>query len=157
MYSAFGFGAIIGPLLLNRYNDGSVSSMRRLVTVGLFLAVTGWFVLANAWSLLAVCAGLFTRAMGGSANWTYSTVMIQKLVPDAYLGRMFSIDMAFFYMSTVLSTLVHGTLVDRLGAENIRSIALGTVVVGLIPLAGWVWFTRRVKQRAETDVALSPN
>jgi MFS family permease len=154
MYSAFGFGAIIGPLILNRFNDGSVSSMRRLVIVGLALAVLGWFVLSNAWSLLAVCAGLFTRAMGGSANWTYSTVMIQKLVPDAYLGRMFSIDMAFFYLSTVLSTVIHGTLVDRLGAEHIRTIAIGTALVGLIPLVGWVWFTRRVRQKAES-VALS--
>jgi hypothetical protein len=83
--------------------------------------------------------------------------MIQKLVPDAYLGRMFSIDMAFFYLSTVLSTIVHGTLVDRFGAENIRVIALGTVVVGLIPLAGWVWFTRRVKQKGEREMALSAN
>ncbi len=155
MYSTFGFGAIVGPLLLNRFNDGQVSTMRRLVTIGMVLAVLGWFILGNAWSLAAVCLGLFTRAMGGSANWTYSTVMIQKLVPNAYLGRMFSMDMAFFYLATVLSTLIHGTLVDTLGAEHIRQIALGTFVVGLLPLALWALFTRRLQQRA--DVALSPN
>jgi hypothetical protein len=66
---------------------------------------------------------------------------------------MFSLDMAFFYTSTVLSTLVHGSLVDRFGAENIRWIAFGTVVVGSIPVIGWVWFNRRVQQRRA--VALS--
>lgn len=154
MYSAFGVGAIIGPLLLNRFNDGEVSTMRRLVTIGLVLAALGWFILANAWSLAVVCVALFTRAMGGSANWTYSTVMIQKQVPDAYLGRMFSLDMTFFYTSTVLSTVIHGTLVDALGAENLRWIALGTATVGIIPLVAWIWFTRRVR-RAGAAMALS--
>jgi predicted MFS family arabinose efflux permease len=153
MYSAFGFGAIVGPLVLNRFNDGEVSTMRRLVTIGLILAALGWFILANAWSLAVVCLGLFTRAMGGSANWTYSTVMIQKQVPDAYLGRMFSLDMTFFYTSTVLSTVVHGSLVDALGAENLRWIALGTALVGVLPLLAWMWFTRRVRERS--GVALS--
>ena len=153
MYSAFGIGAVVGPLLLNRYNDGSVRSMRRLVIVGFLWATLGWFVIGSAGSLLMVCVALILRAMGGSVNWTYSTVMIQKLVPDGYLGRMFSIDMALFYLATVLSTIVHGALVDALGTENIRWIAFGTMVISLIPLAGWQWFARRQAQRAQAALA----
>src|SRR5206468_1413116 len=112
MYSSFGIGAVIGPLLLNRFNDGSVSSMRRLIVLGFVWATVGWFVLGSAGSLALVCVALMLRAMGGSVNWTYSTVMIQKLVPDSYMGRMFSMDMAMFYLATVLSTITHGTLID---------------------------------------------
>ncbi len=149
MYSAFGFGAIVGPLLLNRFNDGSVSAMRRLVIIGFLWTTLGWLVLGGAWSLVIVCAALFLRAMGGSVNWTYSTIMIQKLVPDSYLGRMFSMDMALFYLATVISTIAHGSLVDALGAANIRLIALGTMAVSVVPLLGWVLFTRRLAKRAE--------
>jgi len=148
MYSAFGVGAIVGPLLLNRFNDGSVSVMRRLIIVGFIWTTLGWIVLGSAWSLVIVCFGLFLRAMGGSANWTYSTVMIQKLVPDSYLGRMFSIDMGLFYLSTVLSTLTHGKLIDVLGSQNIRLIAFGTMGVSLIPLLAWVLLTRRWERKS---------
>ncbi len=145
MYSAFGLGAVIGPLILNRINNGSVFAMRRLILIGFMLASFGWIVLGSAWSLGIVCLALVLRAMGGSANWTYSTVMIQKQVPDAYRGRMFSLDMAFFYLATVVSTLLHGSLVDALGTENIRVIAMGTMLVSLIPLGLWAVFTRRME------------
>ncbi len=147
MYSAFGVGAIIGPILLNRFNDGSVPSMRRLIIVGFVFATLGWFVLGSALSLVVVCIALILRGMGGSVNWTYSTVMIQKLVPNSYLGRMFSLDMAIFYLATVISTLAHGSAIDALGAENIRLIAFGTMVVSLLPLIGWTWFTRWVERQ----------
>ncbi|MEP7291146.1 MAG: MFS transporter [Chloroflexota bacterium] len=147
MYSAFGIGAIIGPLILNRFNDGSIPVMRRLVLVGFLLATLGWVVIGSAWSLVVVCLALILRAMGGSANWTYSTVMIQKQVPDSYRGRMFSMDMAFFYLATVLSTLMHGTLVDALGIENIRLIPFATMLISLIPLGVWAYFSRRMEAR----------
>jgi MFS family permease len=148
MYSAFGVGAVAGPILLNRFNDGSVAAMRRLIILGFIWVVLGWIALGSASSLLIVCAALVLRAMGGSANWTYSTVIIQKLVPDGYLGRMFSIDMGLFYLATVLSTVTHGSLVDALGQENIRLIAFGTTVVSLIPLLIWVVLTRRLERAA---------
>ena len=155
MYSAFGIGAILGPILLNRFNDGSVSSMRRLIIIGFLWATLGWLILGSAWSLVVVCLALILRGMGGSVNWTYSTVMIQKLVPNSYLGRMFSMDMAFFYLATVLSTVTHGSLIDALGTENIRLIAFGTMAVSLIPLGLWIWFTRRVQRQPQA--ALSQN
>jgi MFS family permease len=153
MYSAFGIGAVVGPLILNRFIDGSVRSLQRLVVIGFVWTTLGWLLIGSAGSLLMVCVALVLRAMGGSVNWTYSTVMIQKLVPDSYMGRMFSMDMALFYLATVLSTVVHGSLVDALGAENIRVIALGTMGVSLIPLAGWLLFTRRQALRVEARPA----
>ena len=156
MYSAFGFGAIIGPLILNRFNNGSIFTMRRLVLLGFLMATLGWIALGSAWSLVVVCLALVLRAMGGSANWTYSTVMIQKQVPDSYRGRMFSMDMAFFYLATVISTLLHGGLVDALGTENIRVIALGTMVVSLLPLGLWALFTRRMERSEQPIEVVAP-
>ena len=153
MYSSFGVGAIVGPLLLNRFNNGSVGAMRRLISIGFAWAVIGWLVMGGASSLLIVCVALALRAMGGSVNWTYSTITIQKIVPDHYLGRMFSIDMALFNLAVVLSNLVHGQLIDLLGSENIRLIAFGTAVVSVFPLLAWVLLTRRLQRTAEVAVA----
>lgn len=148
MYSAFGIGAILGPVLLNHFNDGSVRVMRRLVVIGFLWIVFGWLILGVAGSLFVVCVALLFRAMGGSVNWTYSSVMIQKLVPDAYLGRVFSIDMGLYYLATVTSTLIHGSLVDVLGSENLPLIAFGTMAVSVIPLALWGVATRAMERRA---------
>ena len=35
MYAAFGLGAVLGPLILNRFNDGSLRRMRWLILIGL--------------------------------------------------------------------------------------------------------------------------
>ncbi|MFN8447431.1 MAG: MFS transporter [Anaerolineae bacterium] len=153
MYSAFGIGAILGPVVLNRFNDGSVRAMRRLVVIGFLWIAFGWLILGVAGSLVVMCVALLFRAMGGSANWTYSSVMIQKLVPDAYLGRVFSTDMALYYLATVTSTIIHGSLVDALGSDKLQLIAVGTMVVSLLPLFLWTLAMRRMEQRAERAVA----
>ena len=88
------------------------------------------------------------RALGGSANWTYSTIIIQKSAPDAYLGRMFALDMAGFQLVTVLSTLAHGALVDALGLEQIALVLVGTGLVCLLPWALWAWVVPRLEQQA---------
>jgi len=158
LWSAFGVGAIVGPLLTNRFKNGTVSRLRRLVTVGFLLLVISWPVMGSiteqfpvAIGLLIVAIGLFIRAMGGSINWTYSNVIIQKSAPDSYLGRMFSIDMVGFQLTTSLSYFVHGWLVDAVGSQHIAAIAWGTGVVALIPLLVWVWAVNRLEQIEEAD------
>lgn len=147
MYSAFGVGAVIGPLIFNRFNDGSIKVMRRLMLVAFFGAVAGWLTLGSASTFVLLCLGLFIRAVCGSTNWTYSTIALQKTVPNSYLGRVFSLDMAGFYLATVISTVAHGWLIDAVGSANVRLIALGTGVVALIPALIWLLLTRHFEQR----------
>lgn len=142
MYSAFGLGAILGPLLMNRFSDGRVLTLRRLIIIAFIWIALGWILLGTAGTLLVFCLGLIVRAMGGSVNWTYSAVILQKSTPDAYLGRIFSIDMALYYMATVASTLVHGSLIDLIGAQDVRQVALWTTVVGFLAFAAWVIIVR---------------
>jgi MFS family permease len=147
MYSFFGLGAVLGPLLMNRFNDGSVRVMRRLIILGFIGVVFGWMGFAAAPTLLLLCLAIMLRAMGGSTNWTYSSVMLQKTVPDNYLGRVFSMDMAGFYLATVASTLIQGPIIDLIGSEHVRIVAVGTMFVSLIPLAVWILITRWLERR----------
>lgn len=148
MYSTFGLGAVLGPVLLNRFHDSSVMQLRRLITIGFAAAALGWLVMGVAGSLLAVCLALLIRAMGGSANWTYSTVVLQKSADDAYLGRVFSLDMMGFYLTSVISTLLHGALVDAVGAEQAGLVALGTFFVALLPMIAWALLVQMLERRA---------
>jgi MFS family permease len=147
MYSVYGFGALAGPLIMNRWNDGRVYTMRRLIIIGFVLTALGWLTMSGASSLLLVCIALLIRAVGGSVNWTYSTVIVQKSVPDLYRGRVFALDMAGFYFATVLSTFLHGNIIDRIGTENVSWVAFGTMIISLIPMLLWIPIVRWLESR----------
>lgn len=147
LWSGFGLGAVLGPLLLNRLNDGTVRVMRRLIIIGYAWISLGWLLFGAAPTLPLATLALAVKAMGSSVYWTYSSVILQKSVPANYLGRVFSVDMAGFQLATVLSTVIVGALVDTLGTDHARLIAYGSVVASLVPLALWVvavqWMERR--------------
>lgn len=155
LYSALGLGALIGPVMTNFINDGSVKQMRRLVAFGFALALICWPIFGWATSLLAVAIAIFIRAFGGSINWTYSSVIIQKTAPDAKLGRMFSLDMVGFYFASLVSTLIHGTLIDSLGLERLNWIIWGTFIVTLIPVGIWFWAVPKLEAMEAKQVNLA--
>jgi hypothetical protein len=168
-------GAILGPLILNRFHSGGTGQLRRLVIIGFIWAALGWLIIGLAGTLAIASLALLIRGMGGSANWTYSSVIIQKSVPDRFLGRVFSLDLAVFQLATVLSIFVHGTLIDFLTSriekaqllnlhhialgheldmllgfyitDKIALIAFGTAFVSLIPLVLWTFAVPRMERR----------
>lgn len=150
MYTVYGIGSILGPILLNRLHRGDVGRMRAVLIIGFMFMAVGWLVMGWSPTLVVLCIGLILRAMGGSANWTYSTVIIQKTTPDAYLGRVFSIDMMGFYLATVISTLIHGALVDIVGAQRVRDVSLWTFAPAIIMLVIWTVVQRVVRVPAPT-------
>lgn len=137
MYSAFGVGAVVGPALLNRFTDGSLLSLRRLIIVGYLFVSVGWFLFGSASTLPLVVLALIIRAMGGSINWTYSSVIIQQATPNDFLGRMFALDMAGFQLLTAISILITGVTVDLVGSAQVRQVVLATAVISLLPLVAW--------------------
>lgn len=151
LWSTFGLGAILGPAITNNFDDDTVKRLRRLVGVGFSLIMVGWVVLGVSNTLLLVSLGILFRGMGGSINWTYSNIIIQKTAPDAKLGRMFSIDMVGFYFATVVSTLATGWLIDVLGTDYIYWIIAGTGVVALIPLLIWAWIVPTLERMEATQ------
>jgi predicted MFS family arabinose efflux permease len=147
LWSAFGIGAIIGPILVNRLNDGSVWAMRRLIIIGYVFITVGWFLFGGAPILLVAALATIVKAMGSSIYWTYSSVIIQKSVPDHYLGRLFSLDMAGYQFAVVVSTLITGIAVETFGNGAVREIVFWTGIVSLIPLVLWTLVIRWLEQQ----------
>jgi len=154
LWSAFGIGSVIGPIITNHFSDESVRSLRRLIAVGFIWVTLGWLLFGLAPSLELAALALVLRAMGSSVNWTYSSVIVQKLVPDEYLGRMFSLDFAGFEFVQGITTMLMGLLIDALGNHNVQWIVIGTAVVSLLPLFMWIWAIQRLdKKEAQLAVA----
>jgi MFS family permease len=168
LYSAFGLGAFLGPMLMNRFNNGSVRRMTTLILLGFLLMTLGWGLLGVFKTFALIILGIGIRAMGSSINWTYSTVIVQKSAPDEFLGRMFSLDFAGFQLVTVISIMAHGWLADKVRAgaqmpllqgdlspilmgfeqmisrpilaDGLNTLALITGVISLVPLTIWALF-----------------
>jgi MFS family permease len=149
LWGCFGVGAILGPVLLNRLSDGSVPRLRRLIAVGAALLSCALFVLAGARSLLTAGAGFLLRGMGGSANWTYSSVILQKTVPDRMLGRLSALDLLNANVSGMTFSLLWGLRIDR---DGLQVAVLGAALVSLVPLLAWT-ITLRPLERSEEPSA----
>jgi MFS family permease len=155
LWSALGLGAWFGPLLANRVNDGTIKHMRRLISWGFVMMLVSWPVLAWAPGLMVIAFAVLLRAMGGSINWTYSNIIIQKTAPDAKLGRMFSLDWVGFHIAFIITSLVHGALLDILGVERINWIIWGTLIVGIIPILIWFWIVPRLESLEATQAKIA--
>jgi MFS family permease len=160
LWCCFGLGAILGPVLLNPFSDGSVARLRRLIAVGAVLLSCSLLVLGSARSLLAAGVAILLRGMGGSANWTYSSVILQKTVPDRMLGRLSALDLVNGNVSGMAFSLLWGARIDQAGLQD---AVRGAAVVSVVPLLAWILALRRLEKReragegAPTDRPESPH
>ena len=144
LYASFGLGALLAPTLLNLTNDGTPARMRRFIALGTGLLAAGLLVLSHAPSLGVACVAIALRGMGGSTNWTFSTIILQKVVPDRMLGRVFALDFASAQLAAVSSALAWGVLMDRSG---VRPVVLLAGCLALLPCAVWTLCLGRMDRR----------
>lgn len=148
LYAAFGVGAVVGPIIFNRFSNGTIITMRRLVILSFLCVTLGWLLFGMAPSLLWAALALIVRASGGSVTWTYSSTILQMSAQDEYMGRVFSLDWMGFYSAITISTLTIGFLIDRLGKQSAPGIAAGTAVLSLIPVVAWGWAVFWLERRS---------
>jgi predicted MFS family arabinose efflux permease len=150
LFAARGVGALVGPFLAR----GLVGTHDRglLLGIGLSLATViacyGLFPLAPAIGVAAVLA--FGAHLGGGAQWTLSTLGLQRTTPDAIRGRLFSFDYGLVTTAITISTLVAGYLADAVApAAAVWTMVALTTVAGL----AWAAFTREAWRQADPAAA----
>lgn len=152
LWACFGLGAILGPTLLNLANDGSVRRMRRLVVAGSALIACGMGLLGLAPTLAVTGWAIVLRGMGGSANWTYSTVILQMVVPDRLRGRLLAMDLACLTATAALGSVAWGAAIDAFG---VRGVVLFVSGLCLLATLGWAaalpWMERREVEPAPSQ------
>ena len=154
MFTAAGIGAILGPLVGKYvFDDTNRRLMNIAILVGFIFIPLGWLIIGWGPSIWVVSLGLLVRFMGGSANWTFSSVLIQLEVPDRFLGRVFALDMAFFTLMSSLSVWISGYLVDEFGLGP-RSLVFIILAGNILP--GLIWMGRLKETRpSESQIHLN--
>jgi MFS family permease len=147
MFGAAGLGALIGPLIANRYTKGDNLALRKAIQYGYVLIPMGWAFVAWSPNLWVVSLGIMVRLMGSSINWTYSNVLIQTEVPDRYLGRVFALDLGMFTLASSTSIFLTGYLLDAFPLTP-RNLGLFFALAGLFPALYWVFYQARASRQA---------
>jgi hypothetical protein len=142
MYAAAGLGAVLGPVLGRYLYNESSPGLRRRIRDGFWIMPLGWVVMAWAPSIWVAMLGLLLNLMGGSANWTFSTVLIQTQVPDRYLGRVFALDFALFTLVSAASLWLSGWLLDRWQLDP-RTLVYVIAAASVLPALIWWRYQRR--------------
>jgi predicted MFS family arabinose efflux permease len=150
LFAARGVGALVGPFLGRKGMRGDESRLLTMIAVALAAFVVGYALLpfAPAIGIAALC--VFVAHLGGGAQWMLSSYGLQRAVPDAIRGRIFSFDYALVLSATTLSTIAAGALATVVGPVATLYLLLGlTAVSGSL----WLLWTRPLRRSPIADGA----
>jgi MFS family permease len=140
LYLARALGTGLGPILGRRLTGSRPPAMERLIGWS-FLWGGLWYVIFASTSQPWIAVGCVVLAhLGGSTTWVFSTVLLQRTVPDEFRGRVFATELGLLTLTTSASTYLYGWLVD-VGGFGLRPL---TVLLGLsLAIPGAVWMLGR--------------
>jgi MFS family permease len=131
LYAARGVGAAIGPLLAQRLFGSSQLVLRRALGPAVLLTGVGYLLAGAAPSLWLAALAVLLAHMGGSAQWVFSTVLLQLNVPNRLLGRIFAIELALLTLTTAASSYITGVASDY--GVSPQALAGGLALVFVAP------------------------
>lgn len=158
LYSARGFGALVGPFVVQHVVGRNVNKLRTAIWLGfmfssvgyLFFALSGWF--GTIW-LAWLC--LFAAHFGGGVTWTISSVLLQMTTPDRFRGRVFAVDNGMSTLTTGISTLIYG-LALQAGAIPMMLAVVGGIIFFLYGVSWGLGTSRGQLQISDVTLAAAP-
>ena len=151
MWSFFGAGSFTGSRLASCFTKGaSISSVMRSsgivsasgIGVSWLFVVLGTSIHAGSaiefLTLAFFCMAMYFRAIYTCFVWINSQVMIQLIVPDDKLGRMFSFDWIGLNLGLIVNTLFQGALLDVLGENHLIATTFILSIAASIPTIVWL-------------------
>lgn len=136
-----GIGALCGSLFSGAWAQNHQERLRGGILWGFVLAALSYFGLGLAPSLLLACAAVVVGHAGTSTCWVFSTSMLQNMTEDKYRGRVFSADFAGLTLMMTVVSVAAAYLIDA--GVAVRHIAVGTGVLGILPVLFWLVAMRR--------------
>jgi predicted MFS family arabinose efflux permease len=131
-----GVGAIAGSFLGGNFAGTNPVRLRWTILAGFAMSAIGYIALGTAGSLAIATLTLIVAHTGGSACWTASSTLLQRQTGDRFRGRVFSAEFAFSMLMVSVSSFVAGQAVDH--GIDVRTVAVATGVLMLLPVAGWL-------------------
>jgi predicted MFS family arabinose efflux permease len=136
LYVARGLGTALGPIVARRVTRERDRAMRRAIGAAFLLAGASYTLFAGvSWVPVALLA-VGVAHVGGSTIWVFSTVLLQRAVPDALRGRVFATELGLCTAAISFVTWLYGTLLEG-GQVGLRPLTL--ILAGTIVLSGVAW------------------
>lgn len=152
LFGAAGLGAVLGPLIANRFTRGDQTRLGPAIQYGYVLMPVGWALVGWSPNLWVVSIGVLIWLMGSSINWTYSNVLIQTEVENRFLGRVFALDLGMFTLASSASIFLTGYLLDTIEITA-RDLGWMFMAGGILPVAlWWLYQIRFAKMSAEREL-----
>ena len=136
LYSARGLGAALGPILVKRIFGESARVLQLAIAGAFFLKALSYLFIAHSNNLWTLSLGVALATLFGSIIWVFSSALIHLSVPNGYLGRVFSFELASLTLFMGFSNWGVGYAVDGWGLD-VNQIALW--MAGLVALPGVLW------------------
>ncbi len=147
LYVARGLGTALGPLISRRLTREREGPIKWAIGLSFVLAGICYVVFAGT-SYLPLALGLAVIAhIGGSTVWVFSTLLLQREVPDRFRGRVFAAELGLCTAAISASTWGWGWMIDQ-QVVDLRQMTLGVALTMLAAAAGWV-LTLGTARRAE--------
>lgn len=148
IYFVSGVGTGVAPLLARRITGDDITAMHWTILFAYAAAFVGYLLMGWAFTLAVFLVATLIRSSGGGTNWVYSSSLLQLMVPDRYLGRVFAFDIAIMTLASAMSTLWVGWARDSLGLSP-HQIVLALAIVPLMTIIGWtIYLNTRFKRQA---------
>lgn len=145
LFAARGLGALIGPFAARSLMGTDDRGLIRGIGWSFLVLVLGYALFPLAPGIWLAAALVFMAHCGGGAQWTFSTLGLQRATPDEIRGRIFSVDYALVTLMIAMSTLLAGFLADAVPPQ-----VAAWIMVTLVALAGAAWFAFSRGAVAET-------
>jgi MFS family permease len=151
---ARGVGILVGPIIVAPAVAGRIGRAEHVIAGGFFVAGISYLLFGLAPTLALGMIAVMCANMGWGSNWSLSATLLQHLTPDQMRGRIFSIDIGLFTLTSAFSTFLTGVATDQID-PRVVAYALGVVFVafGLV-WGGAVWLGRRTHPESWRDGSL---
>jgi MFS family permease len=137
-----GLGALIGPFLARRFTQ-NLRSLYAAIGISFAIYAISYGIVSVSPTLWFAAVFVTSAHLGGGAQWTLSTYGLQRIVPDAIRGRVFSFDFGLATLSFSVSILLGGWVADQWGA--LAAIAVLAGISGLWAIT-WAALTARIRR-----------
>ena len=139
IYFIIGLGTGFGPIIAQHFSGDNPHLMKRTILFTYALMVVGYLLVGNATTLPLFLLGTFIRTAGSGTSWVYSSALLQMLVSDKFLGRVFAFDLAMMTLASAASTLWVGWAMDSLSLTP-QQVALALGIVPLVMFFAWGYY-----------------
>lgn len=145
LFSAVGFGLLVGPVIVERFTDANelrTNQVACIVSFGISsfsILLIGIVGVCPFW-LVCVLTGF--RAFGVAAGIVNASIIVQKFSAPEMYGRVCSLDGFLTLTGESLSAMSSGQLQDKWGFSP-EQTCLSLGLLGCAMLVGWIIFHAR--------------